>query len=387
MKRKFYVGLLVMALILLLVGCSCEHEWLAATCAAPKTCKICGETEGEMLSHIWQDITCAAPKTCQLCGETEGEALPHTWQEATCSAPKTCTVCSATEGEALPHTLGDMTVTKEPNCTEVGEGCGDCTVCGAKQVTAEIPTNDVHVFTKTVVREATCTDKGEGINKCKLCQYSEPSQLEKKAHAYGKEEIVKEPTCTQKGKKELVCKDCGYLENETIAAVGHKWEGATCTKAGTCSVCGAKGKKADHNYTVITDTEYSKHGVGELTKKCEDCGKKVTEYRTAKYTINLNTICSELAAYAKSKGFKTSIHEIKGYNHYKHSIAAYLLDLHAKGGNKKIIADAKSSVDQAYNEYARTQAGIGAYTLHIYAYHTHAGEGLDYFNVVFDVTS
>ena len=124
MKRRVLVGILAMVLILLLTGCKCEHEWMAATCAAPKTCQKCGETEGETLPHTWQEATCSAPKTCTVCGATEGEALPHTWQEATCSAPKTCTVCSATEGEALPHTwqAASCTVAKTCEVCQVTEG-------------------------------------------------------------------------------------------------------------------------------------------------------------------------------------------------------------------------------------------------------------------------
>ena len=48
------------------------HEWVEATCTAPKTCKTCGETEGEALGHDWKE----APKTCTRCGATEGEKLP-----------------------------------------------------------------------------------------------------------------------------------------------------------------------------------------------------------------------------------------------------------------------------------------------------------------------
>ena len=33
----------------------------------------------------------------------------HTWREATCTAPKTCTICGATEGEKLPPPdIGDV---------------------------------------------------------------------------------------------------------------------------------------------------------------------------------------------------------------------------------------------------------------------------------------
>ena len=65
--------------------------------------------------HDWADATCTAPKTCKLCGATEGEANGHDFADATCTAPKTCKVCGATEGEAAAHDFKD----------------GKCTVCGA----------------------------------------------------------------------------------------------------------------------------------------------------------------------------------------------------------------------------------------------------------------
>ena len=92
----------------------CNHEWIDATCTAPKTCSKCGATEGEVLGHNWVDATCTAPKTCSKCGATEGEVLGHSWVDATCKAPKTCSVCSATEGTVADHSYTD----------------GTCTVCG-----------------------------------------------------------------------------------------------------------------------------------------------------------------------------------------------------------------------------------------------------------------
>ena len=59
-------------------------------------------TLGEEHVHEWVEATCTAPKTCKRCGATEGEALGHDWKEATTEAPKTCTRCGATEGEKLP---------------------------------------------------------------------------------------------------------------------------------------------------------------------------------------------------------------------------------------------------------------------------------------------
>lgn len=51
--------------------------------------------------HSFNAATCTSPKTCTVCGATEGSANGHKWKAATPSAPKTCTVCGATEGSAL----------------------------------------------------------------------------------------------------------------------------------------------------------------------------------------------------------------------------------------------------------------------------------------------
>ncbi len=76
-------------------------------------------TRAELYGHSWRKATCTAPKTCAVCGETEGEPLGHSWREATCTAPKTCTVCGETEGEPLGHewTLSDGML----RCSRCGE--------------------------------------------------------------------------------------------------------------------------------------------------------------------------------------------------------------------------------------------------------------------------
>ena len=85
------------------------HAFSPATCEAPATCKVCGETEGQALGHSWINATCTAPKTCSVCGKTEGEALGHDWIEATFEEPKTCLRCGETCGEKLTirYELGD----------------------------------------------------------------------------------------------------------------------------------------------------------------------------------------------------------------------------------------------------------------------------------------
>lgn len=102
-KTRFFAGLLVLVMLLsVLSGCACEHEWAEANCKDPKTCKLCGETEGDPLSHQWVDADCKSPKTCKLCGETEGNPTDdHQWEEATTEQPKTCGICGKTEGEKI----------------------------------------------------------------------------------------------------------------------------------------------------------------------------------------------------------------------------------------------------------------------------------------------
>ncbi len=80
------------------------HSWKAASCTAPKTCKTCGETEGDVLPHTWAEATCTMAKTCSVCKATEGEALGHAWQDATYDAPMTCSVCAQTQGDVLKRT-------------------------------------------------------------------------------------------------------------------------------------------------------------------------------------------------------------------------------------------------------------------------------------------
>ena len=70
---------LTLALVLCFCLCACDissptleapehthdHEWDDATCTAPKTCKICGTTEGEVLEHNFIDGNCTY---CQKVG-------------------------------------------------------------------------------------------------------------------------------------------------------------------------------------------------------------------------------------------------------------------------------------------------------------------------------
>ncbi len=157
MKKIFAVLLLATVTLLMLSGCACEHEWTQASCASPKVCTKCEETEGAPLGHSWLAATCSAPKTCEICGEVQGEALPHTFADATCTTPKACSVCGETEGEPLPHEYADATCAAARTCKTCGATEGEalphqwedatysapktCPVCGVTEGEALIRTD------------------------------------------------------------------------------------------------------------------------------------------------------------------------------------------------------------------------------------------------------
>ena len=67
-----------------------EHEWLDATCTTPKTCMICGETEGQVGSHPYFETGRVEPTskndgfvnyTCDVCGHVYQEILSATGSE------------------------------------------------------------------------------------------------------------------------------------------------------------------------------------------------------------------------------------------------------------------------------------------------------------------
>ena len=149
---------------------SCEHNWISATCTAPRTCSVCGVTEGEANGHTEVTVagtsaTCTDAgmtdgKKCSVCGEiivqqTAISALGHTEETiagtpATCteagiSDGKKCTVCGVTTVEqtvidALGHKpeADDGDVTTPVECAN--EGCNHIFVEAKDAITFTIPT-------------------------------------------------------------------------------------------------------------------------------------------------------------------------------------------------------------------------------------------------------
>lgn len=158
MRKYALLCALVVALLLILSGCGCDHEWYAATCKAPKTCSLCGQTEGEALPHTWQDATCTTAKICTVCDAVDGEALGHSWVNPTCTDPKTCTRCALTEGEAAGHQWEDAT-------TDAPQTCSACKKTTGKKLTVDprFTTASTKALHGTWISDVTVTDEMMGL--------------------------------------------------------------------------------------------------------------------------------------------------------------------------------------------------------------------------------
>lgn len=90
--KKLLSTFVIFLVLISLAGCGCEHQWEDATCDTPKTCLICGKTQGEPLGHEWVGPTCVDPEFCSVCGiekPSGAEALGHDYQNGY------CTICGA----------------------------------------------------------------------------------------------------------------------------------------------------------------------------------------------------------------------------------------------------------------------------------------------------
>ena len=56
-----------------------EHSWIDATCTEPKTCALCGETEGEALGHDYSTSNFFKTGVCSRCGDKKLSTIAKMW--------------------------------------------------------------------------------------------------------------------------------------------------------------------------------------------------------------------------------------------------------------------------------------------------------------------
>ena len=81
------------------IYCGTEEQWNSISIETNNTKLTSAKRQYHAPSTA--DI-CTEDQVCTICGDVLAEASGHNWTEATTSAPKTCKVCGATEGEPLP---------------------------------------------------------------------------------------------------------------------------------------------------------------------------------------------------------------------------------------------------------------------------------------------
>lgn len=81
----FMIAIGSIILMQFLNPCKNGHTWKAATCEKPKTCSVCGKTDGSSLHHDWKGATCTTPGKCSKCG-AEGYTKSHDFAYGICTS-------------------------------------------------------------------------------------------------------------------------------------------------------------------------------------------------------------------------------------------------------------------------------------------------------------
>lgn len=149
----------------------CKHEsWTAGEVVAP-TCTEDGYTV----------------YTCDLCQKQKQDdsiaAVGHSWKEATCTAPKTCSVCGATEGSKLDHTPGEARKENEvpPTCANGGsyDSVVYCSRCNDELSRDTITTSatGIHSYGSwSTSAEATYSSFATQTRTCTICNTATETQ-------------------------------------------------------------------------------------------------------------------------------------------------------------------------------------------------------------------
>ena len=166
------------------------HDWAAATCTAPKTCKRtgCGATEGTALGHSyangWSSDETGHWHACQNAGCTsKADFAAHTpGAAATETTAQTCTECGFVIAPALGHLCANhLTAVAKKAATGTAAGntayykcaCGKlyADATASVQITKEqtVIAAHNHHYEWKIEKEATAAEKGLKHQECTIC--------------------------------------------------------------------------------------------------------------------------------------------------------------------------------------------------------------------------
>ncbi len=297
----------------------CTHNWVDATCTKPKTCSLCGETEGEAKGHTGGTATCLAKAVCEACKEEYGEVTAHNYDQnawgytspdgharlctttgcqahetivahkpnvpATEKDPSVCTECEYVIAPALGH----ITHTAKPEWKKDDSGhWHDCVGCSTEKVDFA-----AHVY------------DGDCDTSCDVCGYERNVTHNYSVEKADKLYIASEADCENAATYYKSCA-CGAKGTETFASgdkLGHSWGDwtsahgthtrvcerddshtesgtcsggtATCEGAPVCSVCNNEyGTPTDHDFgewEVTVPATCTKTGTKRQSCKNDGC--------------------------------------------------------------------------------------------------------------------
>lgn len=249
--------------------------------------------------HEWTDATCVSPKTCSLCGATDGEKNPdaHSYKDGKCEYCQTAEPVDPNtvklEGNAEIGSIVFSGVTVKES--EVTEGNNELVIdVTLDEATAKDATVNIAVNTVAGLLVVT-PEEQEGYSTFTNTYYTGPATLNGTAPLSG-------------GKGGFLFKaapmggdDFFYRINFTVYC-DHVWTDATCVSPKTCSVCGAtEGEKNPeaHNY---------------VDGKCEYCG--AASATTAGYTVSASEDVSITAGENAEVSITVAEAGSKAYNAY-----------------------------------------------------------------------
>ncbi len=115
---------------------------------------------------LYSDEACTKEITL---ADTVVKATGHDWAAADCTTPKTCKTCGATDGNANGHDW-EWVVDEEATCGKDGKKHEECKNCDAKQSeNTKIDATGKHEWEWVVDKEATVDEEGEKHEECKNC--------------------------------------------------------------------------------------------------------------------------------------------------------------------------------------------------------------------------
>lgn len=300
------------------------------------------------LGHSWDNATCTTPKTCSVCGATEGAANGHSGGSADCENQAVCEVCGESYGELGAHVYDREVVeadylASEATCTEKATYYKSCKCGEAGEETFEAGELEAHVYDQEVVEEtylatvANCISKATYYKSC-VCGAAGEETFEAGelgSHVYDREVaeadyLATEATCTEQATYYKSC-ECGEQGTDTFSygeLAAHNMTGmvasedylateATCTESAeyyySCAACGeadtnvfSYGEPNGHNWVSIVDNKYlvseaNCTSSAVYNKSCSVCGKEGTdtftygqpgEHSYTKVVISTETLAS-----------------------------------------------------------------------------------------------